>query len=90
MRSLVAVIAIIMLVIFVLILAIKADERVAHGIVGHVNAKRLAIIASRAKVNAGKNTGILDLVKRCGEIRKVPKHPRHRLSSRSSEVTRSD
>src|SRR5579872_3442790 len=66
-----------MLFVFVLILAIKADERMVNGIVGHVSPKRLAVIASRAKVNPGKNAGILDLVYRCGETRKVPEHSHH-------------
>ena len=70
-------IAIIVPVIFLVVFAMKADERMAHGKVGNFNAKRLAIIASRAKVNACKNAGILDLVQRRGEIRKEPKHSRH-------------
>src|SRR4051812_8062778 len=66
-----------------------------HDVVGDSDSERLAIITGGPEMNAGENTSALYLLQGCCEIRKLPRHPGHRIrphgdGSTVAEVTRQD
>ena len=57
------------------VVAVNRLEGIVKDIVGHRYARRLAVIARRAEVNTGKDTGIRDFIERRRKASKRTDYP---------------